>query len=261
MNDLKVAGDLYDCGLSYWQLGEHNRAGEFWVDCLRIFLFNTNHSITIPIKNLYVANTLYNIASSKCADNKPVDSYTVTCVKDALDIFLHKQDANCSKSKDVTHCYFYLGLINYKIAQQERKYESGGSNKGTHITLIKSQLPSESGESGGVKNTDDCTINSSEEIMNNALSCLDEALNIYLIGPNIFQEYTSKGQNLPKIQNLHHPMQAHVAHLSDLIHDISGNVAKSLWNYTTAIRLYNHVYSTKNLFSASVMHSMGNLFL
>ena len=96
--------------------------------------------------------------------------------------------------------------------------------------------------------------------MNNALSCLDEALNIYLIGPNIFQEYTSKGQNLPKIQNLHHPMQAHVAHLSGLIHDISGNVAKSLWNYTTAIRLYNHVYSTKNLYSASVMHSMGNLF-
>jgi len=36
MDSLKVAGALYDCGSSYWHLGDYIKAEEFWADCFRI---------------------------------------------------------------------------------------------------------------------------------------------------------------------------------------------------------------------------------
>jgi len=36
MDSVKVAGALYDCGSSYWHLGDYIKAEEFWADCFRI---------------------------------------------------------------------------------------------------------------------------------------------------------------------------------------------------------------------------------
>jgi len=44
MNSLKVAGALYDCGSSYWHLGDYIKAEEFWADCFRI-VFREGNSI------------------------------------------------------------------------------------------------------------------------------------------------------------------------------------------------------------------------
>ena len=55
-------------------------------------------------------------------------------------------------------------------------------------------------------------------------------------------------------------MQGHIAHLSAWIHDALGSVTQAQWNYKTAVRLLNKVYSPQNIYSASAMHSLGNLY-
>lgn len=48
MNSLKVAGALYDCGLSYWNLGDYSKAEDFWADCCRIVFLDGKKAFGNP---------------------------------------------------------------------------------------------------------------------------------------------------------------------------------------------------------------------
>ena len=93
-------------------MNEYNKAGDFWADCLRILLQHGNNSTDAC--ELYVANTLYNLAASKICKGEYGNLYTHTCLDDAFEIFKQLNQTETGEfSIEMAHCYFYLGFAHY----------------------------------------------------------------------------------------------------------------------------------------------------
>ncbi len=247
-----VAGALYDCAYSYWKLNDFEKAEDFWADCLKILLSCNgiidskagSKSAVSPLYDLHVARTLYNLAASKICKDECNDEYIETCLNDASSILQrlsHKKTAQ-TYNNEIGHCYFYIGYVHYKkslkmISATKRKSLDNLQGSSTQIKM--KELKCKEGE------------------LYKALSCVDDSLNSYLA------ENGSIDVGLDEVevgQKVKHPMQGHIAHLSAWIHDALGSVTQAQWNYKTAVRLLNKVYSPENIYSASAMHSLGNLY-
>ena len=264
-----VAGVLYDTALSYWHIYDYNRSEDFWADCLRILLSKDisegsidNDKIASRCSyDLKVANTLFNIAASKICKSEYEDRYIVTCLDDALNIFKNLGNKT-EHSEEIAHCHFYIGYVYFHLVSTLDPEPKNNLKKNT-----RKSLDSCINVSG---NTDISVIDRNElvtrsDYLRYSLGCIDESLSLYLSSPeqSIESKVKDSNNNDTKLvgQKTKHPMQAHIAHITGLIYDAIGSITQALWNYNTAIRLLNSIYTPKNMFTASVLHSLGDLFL
>jgi tetratricopeptide (TPR) repeat protein len=245
-----VAGALYDCAYSYWKLNDFSRAEDFWADCLKILLScngvidNTKSQLS-PLYDLHVARTLYNVAASKICKAEYSDQYIGTCLNDASNLFrgLSERIVGQTFNVEIGHCHFYSGFVYYK-----KSLNMEAATKRKSFDALQHDSSS--------VNIDE--LKCKEGHLHQALSSVDDSLNSYLSE----NRGTAEGFEKTSIgQKLQHPMQGHIAHLSAWIHDALGSITQAQWNYKTSIRLLNKVYSPENIYSASAMHSLGNIYL
>jgi len=226
-----VSGALYDCATSYWNISDYAKAEDFWADCLRILLSQGIEASARPFE-IQIARALYNIAASKICLGEYFNQYTTTCLEDALSIFTKTNEKGEGQlSEEVAHVFFNLSLIHYN------RYMHRTSSKKLHICDL------------GSDRSDD---------LKSALAFVDDALNAYISGSFETSELVPQADIG---QNVQHPMQALVAYVNALIHDAMGSVTQAVWNYKTAIRLLNKVYSPQNLYSASALFNQGDLLI
>ena len=268
MENLSVAGALYDCGLSYWYISEYTRAGEFWSDCVRILVVTEGRR---KRHELNLARALYNLAASSCAKNEYLQQYTLTCLKDALKIFKQNE-----LHEEVAHCHFYIGLIHFKLGLSLHTNEVGNERTSkvqeltsevntlriTDAVIRAESFQRDDNIAKAIRDFkyEESDSFSGEDHLRFAMSCIDDALGIYLSqnGTEADSKKTSAANNDDKSL---HPLQAQIALLSGAIHDALGSMSKAIWHYTTAIRFLNRYYkSATNLYSAHALFAMGVLF-
>ena len=249
LENMTVAGALYDCAYSYWEVNDYSRAEDFWADCLRILLscdgFGGNtDSPSTPFHDLNVGRALYNLAAAKLCKGEFTDPYVSTCLVDASNILegLSARNTGQAFNVEIGNCYFYSGYLHYK-----KSLDMISAKKRTSLDVSQDGA-------GRVKIED---LKCKEGQLNHALSLVDDSLNSYLV-----KRDNTVGLDEVKVgQKLQHPMQGHISLLSAWIHDELGSVTEAEWNYKIAVRLLNKVYSPENVFSASAMHSLGNLYI
>jgi len=246
MHHIIVSGALYDCATSYWNLCDFDRAEDFWADCLRILLSQECGKAEVHQNTLEmdIARTLYNIAATKICKGEYFNQYSLTCLHDSLSIFKKKKKNVDRFSEEVAHAYFNLALVHY--------------HRGVHI--LKGYHIAEDPKETEETSTDGINpkVHNHVEAFNLALSCVDDALNAYLSGEVTSLEIETR---VEVGQNLHHPMQAHVSLLTGHINNALGSATQAAWNYKTAVRLLNKVYSPQNLYSASALYELGSLLI
>ena len=249
MLSMVVSGALYDCATSYWNLCDFGRAEDFWADCLRILLSQErgDEKLFANTLEIGIGRTLYNIAATKVCKGEYFNEYTTTCLHDSLSIFKKKGNEEGHFSEEVAHAYFNLGLVHYNRDRLIRRGES---------------LPDkEEDDYYSNENENDVilygTDNNNTEELKLAMSCIDDALNAYLSSVDS-TEIISQAEIGQKLQ---HPMQAHVALLTGLINNASGSITQATWNFKTAIRLLNKVYSPQNLYTSSALDNLGDLLI
>ena len=245
MLSIVVSGALYDCAACYWSLCDFRRAEDFWADCLRILLShdkNDERNVATMLE-VNIARTLYNIAATKVCQGEYFNEYTTTCLYDSVSLFRKQSSKEGIFSEEVAHAYFNLGLIYYNRDAQRKKGQICSEER-------------DDPDSFNVLSTYDAESNRAEDLKL-AISCVDDALNSYLsnIAPTEIISQAEIGQNVQ------HPMQALVALLTGLINNAAGSVTQATWNFKTAIRLLNKVYSSNNLYSASAHDNLGDLLI
>ncbi len=246
MLSMIVSGALYDCATSYWNLCDFGRAEDFWTECLRILLSQErgDEKVFANILEIGIGRTLYNIAAAKVCKGEYFNEYTTTCLHDSLSIFKKKGDNYGYFSEEVAHAYFNLGLVHYNRFRHRT---------GKCLPEMDEDQKHSSESYSIVYGAD----NNKTDELKLAMACIDDSLNAYLSSVDS-TEIISQAEIGQKLQ---HPMQAHVALVTGLINDASGSITQATWNYKTAIRLLNKVYSPQNLYTASTLDTLGDLLI
>ncbi len=244
LENVTVAGALYDCAYSYWKLCDFGRAEDFWADCIKILLSINEGRSSSSFYDLHVARTLYFLAATKISKGEYNDQYISTCLSDASTIFrqLSRHHSTLNFNIAIGHCYFYSGFLHYKKS----------------LSMVAAS------NTNSLDTTDESTseirfedLKSKEDHLHLALSFANDSLESYLV-----ESVRDVGLDQVGIgQKLQHPMQGHIALLSAWIRDELGSFTQAQWNYKIAVRLLNKIYSPDNIFSASAMHSLGNLLV
>ena len=278
-DDWKLAGALYDCGLSYWRLEEYTAAQKCWSDCL-VHLDDVNDVAHLKGKGALVrktrlANVLYNLAASNCALGKYEDDSTMQYLDEASAIYrgLYVEREGAPEAHQVGHCYFYLALIQYKHACSARNKVFAtvaplkmDSIEGQEIVISQDSSSVMSGpDDQSNVTTDKQRSKDWGRKLKDALDYLTKAQNIYDSHLDILDQSEIKANRFVKVDKkdlwgIFHPMQAHISHLSGLIYDKLGLFDKATKEYASALRLSNILYGPSNVHSASLLHRMGVLF-
>lgn len=279
-DDWKLAGALYDCGLSYWRLEDYSAARKCWSDCL-MHLDDINDVVNLKGKRALVrktrlANVLYNLASSNCALGQYEDDSTTQYLLEASDIYrgLYIERDGAPEAHQVGHCYFYLALIEYKHAcgARQRAFAAVAplkmdSGEGQEVVISQDSSSVISGADDKSSANADNKQKSKDwgGRLKDALDYLAKAQNIYDSHLDILDQSEIRANRFVKadkkdLWGIFHPMQAHISHLSGLSYDKLGLFDKASKEYASALRLSNILYGPSNVHSASIMHRMGALF-
>jgi len=278
-DDWKLAGALYDCGLSYWRLEDYSAAHKCWSDCL-VHLDDGDDVAHLrgkraAVRKTRLANVLYNLAASNCALGKYEDDSTMHYLEQASAIYqgLYAEREEAPEAHQVGHCFFYLALIEYKYACSARN-KVFATVAPLNMDSVEGQEVVISQDSSSVISgpDDQSNANANEQQskdwgrrLKDALDYLSKAQNIYDSHLDILDQSEIKANRFVKadkkdLWGIFHPMQAHISHLSGLVYDKLGLFDKATKEYASALRLSNILYGPSNVHSASLLHRMGVLF-
>jgi len=275
---LGVARILYVQGLCHWRLQDWGKSGLLWGDCLRILLRSRdgamNTSGTVPSQALdvcgveergttstfdfQVAVVLYSVAASKCALGHHSDPSTLTCLNDAQSTF----SSTNINGDGFFSCYyanilFYQGLVYLKkVSEVPMRLQ-----KVAYSTTLN-DLIAATGDEHGTKVSGHISM---EGMLLQVMACMNDAFAIYTqhsIFPDAeFHSLTNEKvpvemSVVPKANRL---VVAHIRYVQGQVHHKIGFSDSAMMYYGVALRWYQRLFGKVNIYSASVLKSMGGL--